>query len=167
MLDVKVRLDKLNTTRPELSLYALADGMQFEIRTGRRLRAGPGMLALFDSTADAALAHAGPWLIDCANVDDAYFAELEALEREAFGVVWLIAPQNLCGLAQVMRLHLDVRLPDGRTALLRFWDPRVLVDLVKTLDVQQRDFLFGQIHEWHLLLDGQRVWIGREHADAN
>ena len=42
-------------------------------------------------------------------------------------------------LGQLLQLRLDVNLPDGRSALLRFWDPRVLVNLARTLDGAQRE----------------------------
>jgi len=45
-------------------------------------------------------------------------------------VTWLIAEADLRGLAHLLQLRLDVRLPDGRIALLRFWEPRVLANLV-------------------------------------
>jgi hypothetical protein len=64
----------------------------------------------------------------------------------------------------VLRLY---ALPDGRSALLRFWDPRVLVNLARTLDGAQREEFFGHIHEWHLLDAGRRMWIGRQHAEAH
>ena len=60
-----------------------------------------------------------------------------------------------------MQLRLDLRLPDGREALLRFWDPRVLVGLMQVLDEAQRLDFFAHIEEWHLLQDGRRAWIGR------
>jgi len=122
---------------------------------------------LFAGTPDAALAHAGPWLVEAACADEALLAELATLEHEAPALVWLIAPQDQEGLAQLLQLRLDVRLPDGRSALLRFWDPRVLVNLARTLDAAQREEFFGLIHEWHLLHEGRRMWIGRHHAGAH
>ncbi len=61
-----------------------------------------------------------------------------------------------------MQLRLNTRLPDGRTALLRFWDPRVLVSLAQLLDEVQRVEFFAHIEEWHLLDNGKRAWIGRQ-----
>lgn len=47
-----------------------------------------------------------------------------------------------------------------------FWDPRVLVNLAEVLEPAQRETFFTHIHEWHLLHKGQRVWVGRQHAQA-
>ncbi|MBT0962604.1 DUF4123 domain-containing protein [Denitromonas iodatirespirans] len=166
MHDIQSRLRQLQETLPALRLYALVDGVQYQSHQCKRLQTDSGLFSLFADTADATLAHAGPWLIDVASVDEAFIAELATLEREAPAVSWLIAPQDLDGLGQLLQLHLDMQLPDGRSALLRFWDPRVLVTLAQTLDPAQRETFFGHIHEWHLLHEGQRVWIGRHHADA-
>lgn len=167
MQDVRTRWEQMREGMPGLGLYALVDGVQYQTQLCKRLGAGPGLFPLFAGTPDAALAHAGPWLVDVARVEDALVDELAALESELPSLSWLIAPQDLTGLAQLLQLRLDVRLPDGRCALLRFWDPRVLVTLAQTLDGGQRVELFGHIHEWHLLHEGRRVWIGRQHADAH
>jgi hypothetical protein len=167
MLDVQLRWRKLQNTSPELGLYALVDGVQYQSHLCKRLRAGSGLFPLFAGTPDAALAHAGPWLIDARLVDEAFIVELAALERDAPALIWLIAQQDLVGLGQLLQLRLDVKLSDGRTALLRFWDPRVLINLARTPDGQQREELFGHIHEWHLLHDGKRIRIGRQYADAH
>ena len=167
MLDVQSRWEQLHNTMPALRLYALVDGVQYQTQLCKRFQPGSGLFPLFAGTPDAALAHAGPWLVDAALAGEAMVAELATLERDAPSLSWLIAPQDLDGLGQLLQLRLDVSLPDGRSALLRFWDPRVLVNLARTLDGPQREEFFGHIHEWHLLHEGQRVWIGRQHADAH
>ncbi|WP_433692097.1 DUF4123 domain-containing protein [Herbaspirillum seropedicae] len=167
MLDVQSRLEELRDTMPALRLYALVDGVQYQAQLCKRLHPSSGLFPLFAQTRDAALSHAGPWLVDTAIADEATMAELSTLERNAPSLTWLIAPQDLEGLGQLLQLRLDVILPDGRSALLRFWDPRVLVNLARTLDASQREELFGHIHEWHLLHEGRRVWIGRQHAEAH
>lgn len=167
MVDVRSRWERLRRSLPELRLYALVDGVQYQTQRCKRLRAGSNLVSLFSGRPDEALAHAGPWLIDAVRADHALIAELAALEHEVPSLTWLIAPQDLTGLAQLLQLRLDLQLPDGRSALLRFWDPRVLFTLAQTLDGRQREQLFGHVHEWHLLREGRRVWIGRPHADAH
>lgn len=167
MFDVMQRLPTLRQTHSTLRLYALVDGAQYATKQGKPLTPEPGLSALFAGTPEAALAHAGPWLVDAEQAGDALCGELAQLEQQSPAVTWLIALQDLDGLAQLLQLKLDARLPDGRTALLRFWDPRVLFTLAQTLDAQQREDFFGYIHEWHLLHEGKRIWIGRHHADAH
>jgi hypothetical protein len=164
--DVMQRMITLRKTQPALHLYALVDGVQYAEQQGQPLRQGKGLFPLFAGTFDTALAFAGPWLIDIEQVDSALVAELSRLEREIPAVTWLIAIQNLVDLARRLQLELNIRLPDGRSALLRFWDPRVLAMLAPALDAEQRRSFFGGIHEWHLLREGRRVWIRGEHANV-
>ena len=165
-LDVAERLAQLRTRNPALCLYGLVDGLQYETHRGERLDSRHGFASLFHGTPDSALAHAGPWLVDGEAVGDAVTADLARLEREAPSVTWLISETDLHGLAQLLQLQLDARLPDGRIALVRFWDPRVLAELVNVLTPVQRQTFFAHIHEWHLLRNGERVHIGRAHADV-
>lgn len=165
-IDVVVRLAQLRQTMPALRLYALVDGAQYQTHRGVSLQDGTGLHALFTGTPDAGLAHAGPWLVDTAQAGDELTADLSELEKQAPAVTWLLALQDLAGLAQLLQLNLETRLPDGRAALLRFWDPRVLSTLAELLRPEQRETFFAHIHEWHLLHNEQRAWIGRQHADA-
>lgn len=161
------RLAQLRSNFGALRLYALVDGAQYQQRLGQAMAQQPGMRALFAGTPDEALAHAGPWLIDAESEDASLANELAKLEAEVPAVSWIIAPQDLEGLAQLLQLKLDMKLPDGRCALLRFWDPRVLVTLVQVMDEEQRMSFFAHIEEWHMLHNGKRVWIGRQHADTH
>lgn len=165
-LDVVDRLAQLHSRYPTLRLYGLVDGLQYETHRGERLEDRPGFASLFHGTPDSSLAHAGPWLVDVKDVSDTAIADLADLERRAPSVTWLISEADLHGLAQLLRLQLDARLPDGRIALVRFWDPRVLAELVNVLNQKQRETFFAQIHEWHLLRNGERVHIRRAHADV-
>jgi hypothetical protein len=160
--DVAVRLEYLRQEHPGLALYCLLDGAQYLARRGKRFAPRSGAVALFMDTPDEALAFAGPWLIETDVAGPELVQELIAFERAGYGVSWLIAYQDLRGLAQILRLHLEAALPDGRQALVRFWDTRVLANLAEVLDAEQRRDFFGHIVEWHLMLNReQRVMIGR------
>ncbi|SOY51155.1 conserved hypothetical protein [Cupriavidus taiwanensis] len=161
------RYAQLRAGMQTLNLYVLVDGAVYQQHRHCQLEHVPGVVAaLFSGTADDALAHAGPWLVDTAHVTEAVLHDLIALEKTAPAVTWLFAEANLTGLSQLLQLRLDIKLPDGRTALLRFWDPRVLASLFQLMAGDQRADFFGHIHEWHFLDKGVRVWIGRQHADA-
>jgi hypothetical protein len=162
-MSVKDRFDALKADQQHLSLCALVDGLVFEQVHGRRMEPGPGCVALFESTEDAALAYAGPWVVDAAEQRD-LCDQLLAQEAAAPQVSWLITGVPFDGLVQLLRLKLDVRLPDGSTGLLRFYDPRVLYSLATTLTDRQREEFFGHIHEWHFVQNGQALRIGS--ADA-
>lgn len=165
-MDVGERLTQLRQGMPALRLYALVDGAQYQTLRGEYLQPHAGLYALFSGTPDAALAHAGPWLVDVEQAEEAFTADLARLEKQAPAVTWLLAVQDLQGLAQLLQLNLNTQLPDGRTALLRYWDPRVLVTLAEVLGPEQRKAFFAHIHEWHLLHNQQRVWIGRQDAQT-
>lgn len=165
-LDVLDRLAHLRRRTPALRLHALVDGAQIGRQRSFSLQSHSGARSLFAGTADEGLAHAGPWLIDTELAGQEVVSELVLAERQAPAVSWLLAPQDLIGLAQLLQLRLNARLPDGRTVLLRFWDPRVLVNLAQILTPAQREDFFAQITEWHLLHRQRRVWIGRQHDAA-
>lgn len=165
-MDVAERLAQLRTRNPALRLYALVDGLQYETYRGERLDDRHGFASLFHGTPDGSLAHAGPWLVDVETVDKGVTADLARLEREAPSVTWLISETDQHGLVQLLQLQLDARLPDGRIALVRFWDPRVLTELAHVLTPEQRETFFAHIHEWHLLHNGERVQIWRARADV-
>lgn len=167
MLDVKNRFDHLRKSRSELNLYALVDGIQYQHVQGERLHRGVGLHPLFADTPDAALSHAGPWLIDTTVTGSDFLNQLAELKQAASCLIWIITPQDLTGLVQLLQLRLDVRLPDGRLALLRFWDPRVMVGLTQALNPIQTEEFFGHIHEWHMMHERQRVWIGRQDAHTH
>ena len=166
-LDVQTRCAQLQQTVGGLKLYALVDGLGFEDRFDTRLETTTASTSLFSGTSDAALSHAGPWLIDAGRMNSASIAELGELEREAPALIWLITSHELDDLARLLQLRLNIQIPDGRVALLRFWDPRVLANLAQTLDTNQREDFFGPVYEWHVLQNGQRAWIGRHNANAH
>ncbi len=157
------RFESLRVGQPHLALFALIDGLVYEQVHGCRFEQIAGSAALLEGTDDAALAYAGPWLIDAEQQPD-LCNELRHRESQAPHVSWLISSLPFDGLVQLLRLKLDVRLPDRRIALLRFYDPRVLHGLATTLTASQREDFFGHIVEWHFIHEGQAMRIGR--ADA-
>ncbi len=166
MIDLIARLAFLRQKYDALRMFALIDGVQYRIHRGQYMERRLGCYSLFDGTPDAPLGHAGPWLIDVETADAAFIADLAALERETAALSWLLSVQSLEGLFQLLQLKLDAELPDGRMALLRFWDPRVLVGLADVMTWDQQKEFFGHILEWHLLSHGERVCIGRPHVSA-
>lgn len=158
------RYRTLHIQQETLKLYALVDGYQFEQYSGERLSHQVGInRPVLVGTEDEPLAHAGPWLIDITEAPE-QAEKLEILEQVKPSVSWIITSVDLEGLTQLMQLKLDVELPDRRTALLRFYDPRVLGNLYHTMDVEQRAEFFHLIDEWHFMYKGQRVATGRNRA---
>ncbi len=162
-MTVLEQLHALQTENPLIQMHALVDGLVFRQVHGEPLTVRPGCVALFDETPDVALATAGPWLLDArdhAPVCDA----LHSYEATHPLVSWLMTDVPFAGLVQLLRLKLDVRLPDGTMALLRFYDPRVLYSLAETLTDRQREEFFGHIDRWCFMHKGEWMTIGRHHA---
>lgn len=162
-MSVLDRFDALKVQQPHLLLYALVDGLVFERVHEEPMPQDAGCAALFAGTEDSAMAAAGPWLVD-ATLQPDLCGQLLSQEISTPLVSWLISGVPFDGLVQLLRLKLDVCLPDGSVGLLRFYDPRVLHSLATTLTGPQREDFFGHIHEWHLMHNGQALRIGR--ADA-
>lgn len=75
---------------------------------------------------------------------------------------WLISAYPFRGLARELRERLDVRKPDGRTALLRFYGARVVGDIARLLSSSQRAELFVPTFDWHAaILIGERLGVLR------
>jgi hypothetical protein len=140
-------------------VLVLVDGLQYEQQTGRQLAPEDDMVvSLFAGTKDIALAHAGPWLIDPKTARDRV-VDLGELEQARPGVIWLISSDSLERQAEKLRPHLNTRLPNGRSALLRFWDPRVLHALNAVCQDKTARALFGTAEAWQYLNEGQRFTI--------
>jgi hypothetical protein len=162
-MDVIERYHTLIERREDLNLYALVDALVYEQHCGQRLTPSTSHRALFAGTPDEPLAHAGPWLVDAKNAQQ-HLAALFALETAKPALSWIITAMDFEGLFQFLQLQQNVQLPGGQTALLRLADPRVLAQLFEVMSEAQRQQLFGLIHEWHFMKEGQRVWTGNHHA---
>lgn len=159
------RLATLRQTNAAVQLYAVVDGLQYEEHTGRRLsRESKQRIALFDGTPDQALAHAGPWLVDpfAAPQEEqaALISTLDDLDRARPSVVWLMTDRLMVLLWRELTQRLEAKTADGKPALLRWYDPRVLASLAQVLEPDQREMFFG-LGEWHFFYQGRRARIGR------
>ncbi|WP_175916328.1 DUF4123 domain-containing protein [Burkholderia sp. BCC1638] len=137
-------------------LYALVDGLLFEDAAGgsppQRSQAA---VALFDGTPDASLADAGPWLLDYERATGNVRRSLSVMAGGSAGVSWLISAYPIESLADELRGRLDARLPDGRTALLRFYDARVMADVASLMEFTQRMQFFVPTFDWLVEVNGK------------
>lgn len=159
--EVRQRHLQLSRLYPSLGVFALVDGLQYELVLRKPFDSGGNSWALFDGTPEAHLAHAGPHLVEVERGFSDLIGRLAELEQRAPSVNWLLTSQPGPQLAQHLRQQLNVALPEGGTALLRFWDPRVMIGLFNIMAPEQRRQMFEGIEEWHLLDQGNRRWIGR------
>ncbi|MCO1349936.1 MULTISPECIES: DUF4123 domain-containing protein [Burkholderia] len=137
-------------------LYALVDGLLFEDAAGgsppQRSQAA---VPLFDGTPDASLADAGPWLLDYERATGNVRRSLSVMAGGSAGVSWLISAYPIESLADELRGRLDARLPDGRTALLRFYDARVMADVASLMEFTQRMQFFVPTFNWLIEVNGK------------
>lgn len=159
-LNVAGRFELLKKDIPQLSAYALVDGVQYSRFTGTHVESRYGVnRALFAGTEDEALAHAGPWLIDLEKESSSTAGTVSQLEQAYPSVMWLFSRLDLESLAMVLQLKLNAKLPDGRTSLVRFWDPRAFVGLFNALDLPSRQEYFSHVDEWHGQIEGKRFHV--------
>ncbi|WDD93501.1 DUF4123 domain-containing protein [Burkholderia sp. FERM BP-3421] len=108
---------------------------------------------------DESLADAGPWLLDATPAQSRH--PLRRLANSDSGISWLISTTSIATLADELRDRLDVRLPDGRTALFRFYDARIAPDLSRLMDPMQRHRFFSVACNWHTEVNGTSMEIYR------
>ncbi|OAT17625.1 DUF4123 domain-containing protein [Buttiauxella noackiae] len=140
----------------KLTLFSLVDGLQYERHFGEELSAQHAAIPLFDTWPDSRIAFAGPWIIQlCESME--IREKLCTLEVALPSVSWILSPLRLSDLASHFKKNMNIGLPNGRTALLRFQDPRVQVRLGEMLDSLQHQELTDSVQEW-LTTVGDRVW---------
>lgn len=141
----------------DVSVFALVDGLQYERFTGDELQIIPDVaFPLFNIWPDSRIAFAGPWLIRM-NAAMEMREQLEALEAALPGVSWIVSGSTPEEQVAHLRRYMNVGLPDGEAALLRFQDPRVQVRLGATLNSQQHREMTDLMREWLTVVDG-KVW---------
>lgn len=154
---------QLQATLP-VRLYALFDALIYAGTEGAAaLERSSTAIALFDGTPDESLADAGPWLIDVERASVSVRRTLRALAVGAGGMSWLISAYGLPSLAHQLRERLDVRMPDGRTALLRFYDARLVGAIAGLLSFSQRAEFFVPTFDWIVEMQGR---LTRVHPHA-
>lgn len=152
--------------RYPLRLYGLADGvLHAQANPDNPLLRSNSCIALFDHTPDHALAHAGPWLLDATDPAGPDRATLNRSGISSNGCIWLISAYSLSDLADALRARLDVRLPSGAIALLRYYDARISENILALLSDIQRAEFFGPVSQWLTQRHGQLTRIHPAHAD--
>ena len=148
-----------------LRLYGLVDGLLYaEIAADQALFRSASCVALFDGTSDEALADAGPWLVDCTGDRDLHRASLQRLGDSAIGCLWIVSGYAVDDLAVALRARLNVRLPNGSTALLRYYDARITDEIAVLLTPAQRASFFAPAQDWLVERNGQLIRIHQNHG---
>ncbi len=134
-------------------LYALVDALLYG--RGETVARPAATIGLFDGTPDASLADAGPWLIDFADASSAVQQSLFTMGAGDEGVSWLISAYPFPALAEELAGRLNARMPGGRTALLRFYDARLMSEIARLFSFTQRIEFFVPTFDWLVEINGE------------
>lgn len=130
-------------------LYALVDcGAAEKLHQGLDAIAGSFAVGLLHETSDASIAHLGPWLVEHAHLTETGYAKLNRIRPVANIVTWLQSPLDIAKLAAHLRHALEVQVEDGRSALVRFYDPQVLPGYLSLLPASSKAPLLEPISTW-------------------
>lgn len=148
---------KAQSSLSGLSVFALVDGLQYERFFSEELVIEENLsLPLFNKFPESRIAFAGSWLIQDSSVANIR-EKLCELEVALPSVSWIVSSSSLNELAAYFRKIMNIMLPDGRVALLRFHDPRVQFRLGTMLNSRQHWDLTHLTNEWLTIVDG-KVW---------
>ncbi|WP_083272557.1 MULTISPECIES: DUF4123 domain-containing protein [Pseudomonas] len=140
---------------PQLRHFALIDGATYTT-LGNRLAQAKDVHQwqwLLEGTELDGLKQAGPALVAFEDSDAQGSPLLEWLIQRDIAsplLSWLWSMQPFEPLAEHLRKHLFTRLPDGRRALLRYYDPKVRRALDSVLSKDQHAELMGPIAYWQI-----------------
>ncbi|MDH4571512.1 DUF4123 domain-containing protein [Salinicola acroporae] len=116
-----------------------------------------GSRSLFQNTPEQGFSAIAPHLVPLNGLRDAELATLIEQDREMAAFSWLWVDEGAKNdLFPHLQKQLDMRLPDGGLALLRYYDPRVFTRLMQLLDEDQRQTLFGPIRYWSIRVMNER-----------
>ncbi|WP_337167732.1 DUF4123 domain-containing protein [Xenorhabdus bovienii] len=156
---LKEKWQRYRETYPEMKFYALVDGLQYERHFDKELTyLGDMNNPLFRQFPDAEIAFAGPWLFDMSRVSE-WEEKFLRLESAVPAVSWLYSTLSLDKLTRHLESYLNVRLKTGETALLRFYDPRVLHQISTIFTPEQLTEFTKNIEEWRYQLDNNHYVV--------
>jgi len=141
-----------------MNRYAIIDASAFE-DTAKALHYYTQDLrhrSLFERQPEAALADLGPWLLQLPDHPHTQVdGWLRALALEKPVDAWLESRADFDAVFDHLEQCLDLRRPDGKIALLRFWDGRALLRLHRVFTQRQWRQLMGPVERWRFHMDGK------------
>ena len=113
--------------------------------------------SLFAGTPQAQDPAVAPLLVPLQRADVGTHAALTRIARQSPAVVWLASDVEAKALAEMLAAKLHAELSDGgRPITLRYYDPRVLPELLRVLDLEQQRSLNDGVRIWW--------WLDRDNA---
>lgn len=149
-----------------LRLLALVDGALDDTMLDAARARGIAWQSLYpDTMLEASRPEIGPFLLDLTADDDASRATMLDLLNAGSDsdlVVWLATGHALPALAAYLHPLAEATLPDTRQALLRYYDPSILENLVPILTPAQRRELLATFVELRYRFDPWESIVGEE-----
>jgi len=160
---------------PDLHHYALVDGARYLTLEKRFNEPGDRVRWqwLLEGTELDEIKHAGAALVSFTDEDAASDQLLQWLigrDQQSPMVSWLWSRQPFDMVAAHLKSQLFTRLPDGRRALFRYYNPTVRQALEPVLTDTQRSELMAGILYWQTWRPLQRdylTFIAPEKTEAN
>ncbi|AJQ87061.1 hypothetical protein BE73_08080 [Xanthomonas oryzae pv. oryzicola] len=120
--------------------------------------------SLFVHQPEAEHMAAAPWLVELplGAVHPGLDAWLAQLGRTAAGTTRLASEVPFDALFAHLEEQLDIEIPDGSLALMRFYDARAWLRYMEVLTLTQQLELLGPILEWQVTTLGQPWTLFRE-----
>lgn len=159
------RTRQARSTRP-LRLIALVDGaLDDTMLEAARARSIAWQSLYPDTILEASRPEIGPYLLDLTpDVDASHRMMLDLLNAcgESDLVVWLATGHSVSELAAYLHPLAEATLPDTRQALLRYYDPSILQNLLPILTLEQRRELLAAFVELRYRFDPWEAVAGEE-----
>lgn len=112
--------------------------------------------SLFRTTPEEVFPFIAPHLVPVESLAFNEWKMVLQQESEIPAFSWLWSKDGDTDLMDHLRKQLNMQLTDGGLALLRYYDPRVLERLMRSLNESQIAELMGPIQCWSLLSPGTR-----------
>lgn len=157
-------IQRARRANPDLRHYALVDGARYLTLTKRFDEPGDRVQWqwLLEGTELDEIKHAGPALVTFTDEDplsDQLLLWLIGRDQQSPLVSWLWSEQGFETLADHLKSQLFTRLPDGRRALFRYYNPTVRQALEPVLTETQQAELMSGILFWQTWRPLQRDYL--------
>jgi len=139
-----LELAPLLFTKAETPVYAILDGASVPDLVKNLYQFEPDYCCLYRGELAPDMASVAPYLVRLEAKDQ--FSEL--VLREGWGAHWgtfIISPASLRALRDHFREFHTVELPDQRSVLFRYYDPRVLRSFLPVCNADELTLFFGPV----------------------
>ncbi|ALM52431.1 DUF4123 domain-containing protein [Halomonas huangheensis] len=122
-----------------------------------RLHEQQRTLSLFQGTPEEGFSHIAPHLIRWGDLSATERNQVIDLDQQVPAFAWLwTSNEETPSPFSHLKSQMDMRLPNGDLAMLRYYDPHVWMKLMDILDEEQKKELIGPVQYWSVNVGQQR-----------